>query len=216
VSSLHLCARAEEPCPRKHADAHGVDEAIVAIRLVEDRFAAHGRHADGVPVGTDPGYGALELPARLGEPQRVEERDRPRPHGHDVSQDASDARCCALKGLDGRRVVVRLDLEGDGFAFAEIDHTGVLTGALQHPFSSGRKAPQEESRVLVAAVFRPEQREDCELEVVRVALEQPPDAVELLVGQPQRTVERLFRRDLRQGSESILGRRRVAATFPFL
>jgi hypothetical protein len=30
--------------------------------------------------------------------------------------------------------------------------------------------------------------------------------VELLVGQPQRTVERLFRRDLRQGQESTRGR----------
>jgi hypothetical protein len=40
------------------------------------------------------------------------------------------------------------------------------------------------------------------------------DALELLVGQPQRTVERLFRRDLRQGSESTRGGRRATATFP--
>ena len=51
-----------------------------------------------------------------------------------------------------------------------------------------------------------------ELEVVRVAVEQPADAVELLVGQPQRTVERLFRHDLRQGIECSGGRRWAGAT----
>jgi hypothetical protein len=45
--------------------------------------------------------------------------------------------------------------------------------------------------VLVAAVLRPEQREDRKLEVVRRALEQLQDAVELAVGQTERTVERL-------------------------
>jgi hypothetical protein len=46
--------------------------------------------------------------------------------------------------------------------------------------------------VLVAAVLRPEQREDRELEVVRVALQQQPDTVELPVGETERPVERLF------------------------
>ena len=67
--------------------------------------------------------------------------------------------------------------------------------------------------MLVAAMLRPEQREHGELEVIRVARKELADSVELLVGQPQRTVERLFRRDLRQGQESTRGRRRVPATF---
>jgi hypothetical protein len=46
--------------------------------------------------------------------------------------------------------------------------------------------------VLVAAVLRPEQREDGELEVVRVASEQLPDTVELPVGETERPVQRLF------------------------
>jgi hypothetical protein len=46
--------------------------------------------------------------------------------------------------------------------------------------------------VLVAAVLRPEQREDGELEVVRLALEQLLDTVELPVGQAEGAVERLF------------------------
>jgi hypothetical protein len=46
--------------------------------------------------------------------------------------------------------------------------------------------------VLVAAVLRPEQREDRELEVVRLPLEQIADARELPVGETERPVERLF------------------------
>jgi hypothetical protein len=41
-------------------------------------------------------------------------------------------------------------------------------------------------------VLRPEQREDRELEVVRVAPEQAHDPVELAVGQAERPVERLL------------------------
>jgi hypothetical protein len=52
--------------------------------------------------------------------------------------------------------------------------------------------------VLVAAVLRPEEREDGELEVVRLALEQLLDTVEFPVGQSEGAVERLFG-DPRQG-----------------
>ncbi len=54
--------------------------------------------------------------------------------------------------------------------------------------------------MLVAAVLRPEKREDDELEVVRVAVEQGPDTLQLPVGQAEGTVERLFR-DCRQRVE---------------
>jgi hypothetical protein len=52
-------------------------------------------------------------------------------------------------------------------------------------------------------VLRPEQREDRELEVVRVAVQQLPDTVELPVGETERPVERLF--DRAQGSDSSGG-----------
>jgi hypothetical protein len=44
--------------------------------------------------------------------------------------------------------------------------------------------------VLVAAVLRPEQREDRELEVVRIPSEELLDTVELPVGQTEGAVER--------------------------
>ena len=47
--------------------------------------------------------------------------------------------------------------------------------------------------MLVRAVLRPEQREDGELEVVRLAAQQLSDSVELPVGETEGAVERLFR-----------------------
>jgi len=56
--------------------------------------------------------------------------------------------------------------------------------------------------VLVAAVLGPEQREDGELEVFRLALEQLTDSPVLGVGKTESAMERLFR-DPRQVPESI-------------
>jgi hypothetical protein len=98
-------------------------------------------------------------------------------------------------------MVVALDLEGDRLAVAEVDDARVLAGPLEHARRLGRKALQQQRRMLVAAVFRPEKGEDGELEVVRLALEQLLDSVELPVGQTEGSMERLFC-DPRQGIES--------------
>jgi hypothetical protein len=98
-------------------------------------------------------------------------------------------------------VVVALDLEGDGLALAEVDDACVLAGALENAGRFRREALEKQGRVLVAAVLRPEQREDGELEVVRLALEQLLDTVEFPVGQAEGAVERLFCNP-RQESES--------------
>jgi hypothetical protein len=46
--------------------------------------------------------------------------------------------------------------------------------------------------VLVPAVFRPEQGEDRQLEVVRLALQEFADALELFVREPERAMQGLF------------------------
>jgi hypothetical protein len=66
--------------------------------------------------------------------------------------------------------------------------------------------------MLVATVLRPKQREDGELEVIRVALEQVADTVEFPVGQPEGAMQGLLR-DLRQGPESSRLTRRPAPPF---
>jgi hypothetical protein len=89
-------------------------------------------------------------------------------------------------------VIVALDLERDRFAASEVDDPRVLARALEDVRRLGREALQKERRVLVAAVLGPEEREDGELEVVRLAFEQLLDAVEFPVGQAEGAVERLF------------------------
>jgi hypothetical protein len=98
-------------------------------------------------------------------------------------------------------MVVALDHEGDRLAVSEVDDAGVLARALQDARRLGREALQEQRRVLVAAVLGPEEREDGELEVVRLAAQELLDTVELPVGQPEGAMERLFG-DPRQGFES--------------
>ncbi len=190
-------AGAGDPVRRKQPHAHGVHEHVVAVGVVEDGLAADGRHADGVAVRTDPGDGAVEAGIAGREPQSVEQRHRPRAHRDDVAQDPADACRRSLERLDGGRMVVALDLEADRLAVAEVEHAGVLTGALQHAFTRGGKPFQQEGRVLVAAMLRPEQREDRQLEVVRLALEQLDDARKLPVGQSESAVDGLIG-DLRQ------------------
>jgi len=87
-------------------------------------------------------------------------------------------------------MIVALHLEGSRLAVAEVDHARVFTGALEDRVSVGREAAEKERRVLVAAVLRPEEREDRELELVRLALEQVADSLELPVRQAKSAVER--------------------------
>jgi hypothetical protein len=184
----------------------------VSIRLVEDGFASDGRHADAVSVVPDAGDRALEHPAGIAEAKPVEERDRPRAHRDDVSQDAADAGRGSLERLDRGRVVVALDLERDCEPVAEADDTGVFTRSLQDTITFRGQALQQEGRMLVPAVLRPEQGEDRELEVVGVSAEQVADTVELPVGQPEGAMQGLFR-DLRQGPESSRLTRRPGTAF---
>jgi len=104
-------------------------------------------------------------------------------------------------------MVVRLDLERDREPVAEVEHTCVLAGALQNALAGRGQTPKQRRRMLVPAVLRPEEREDGELEVVRVAAEELPDSFRLPVGETEGPVERLFR-NLRQVIQSNPGNRR--------
>src|SRR4029079_3234469 len=154
-----------------------------------------------VAVVADSGDRLLEVEARLAEPEAVEQSDRPRAQCDHVAQEPADARRRALERLDRRGMVVRLDLERDRSAVAELENPRVLARPLEDALA-GRGQPLQKRRgVLVAAVLRPEEGEDCELEVVRVAPEQVPDTVRFPVGQTEGTVKRLGG-DLRQVIQS--------------
>ena len=194
-------ARARETVDRQQPDAHRVDEAVVLVGRVEDGLAADGRDAARVAVVADALDGALEAVVGRPEAQPVEERDRARAHGEDVAEDAADARRRALERLDRGRMVVALHLEGHGLAVAQVDDAGVLPGPLEHARAGRRQAPEQRRGVLVRAVLGPEQREDGELEVVRLAPDQLADPVQLAVRQAERAMKRLSG-DRRQGPDA--------------
>jgi hypothetical protein len=60
--------------------------------------------------------------------------------------------------------------------------------------------------MLVGAVLGPEEREDGELEMVRVSAQELADPLQLPIGEPERSMKRLF--DDRQTAESSSPRRR--------
>jgi hypothetical protein len=102
---------------------------------------------------------------------------------------------------------VRLHLERDGDAVAQVEDAGVLARALEDALAVRGQPLEERRRMLVAAVLGPEEREDRELEVVRVAAQQLLDSFRLPVGETESAVEWLFR-DLRQVPQSSRGNRR--------
>src|ERR687897_1449880 len=102
-------------------------------------------------------------------------------------------------------MVVALDLESHGFSLAEVDDPRVLARSLEDACALRGEPRQQTSRVLVGAMLRPEEREDRELEVVGSPSEQFADALELSVGQTERTVERPLR-DRAQGATHDIAR----------
>src|SRR5690606_25662202 len=123
--------RADQVLGAHEADGHRVDERVALVRVLEVDLAPDVGDADTVGVVADPLHHAgEEVPytraVQGAEAERVEHRDGAGAHGEDVPQDAAHARGRTLVRLDGRRVVVRLDLERHGVAVAQIDDAGVL------------------------------------------------------------------------------------------
>ena len=189
--------RGDEVAVAEEADAHGVDERVFAVGVVEEDLAAHVGDAETVAVAADAGDDALEQAAVLGlvgraEAQRVQQRDGPRSHGEDVADDAADARRRALIGLDGGGVVVGLDLHGHGESAADVDDAGVLLAGLDHDPGAGvGEAAQQGLGVLVAAVFAPQRAEHAKFEGVGLAVE-PVDDHLVLGGAEGHLVEHLL------------------------
>ena len=125
-----------------HAHTQGVDQRVPLVAVVEDDLAADVGQAQAVAVAADAGHDARQDALGVGvvggaEAQRVHHRDGTGAHGDDVAHDAADAGGRALVGLHVRGVVVRLDLEGDGVALADVHDARLLADAHQHGLGAG-------------------------------------------------------------------------------
>ena len=156
-------------------DAHGhrIDDDIAVVAGVENRFPAHGRHANAIAVTADAGDDALHQVTHLGrvdvaKAQRIHVGDGARAHGEHVAQDAAHAGGCALIGLDIAWVVVALHLEDGSVAVTNVDYAGILARAADHPRRLCGQLGQVHAAGFVAAMFRPHYREDTEFEQVRL------------------------------------------------
>src|SRR5207248_664825 len=74
-----------------------------------------------------------------GESQRIHQCDGARPHGEDIADDAADAGRRALVWLDGGRVIVALDTNGDRETVTDVDDAGTFTGADENPWCLRRE-----------------------------------------------------------------------------
>src|SRR6185437_7895396 len=144
--------------------------------------------ADAIAVAADPRDHARDQVAGLrmigpAEAERVQVGDRPRAHGEDVAQDPPDTRRRTLIGLDVGGVVVALHLEDRRVAVANVDHAGILARPADDPRRLGRQLLEVDARALVAAMLRPHDREDAELDEVGLATERLQDAPIFLVAE---------------------------------
>ena len=163
-------------------DRHRVDQNVAVVALVKADRASHRRYAERIAVIADPGHDAGDQAPGFGmlgraEAQQIEAGDRPRAHCEYVAQDAADPGRRALVRFDERRVVVALHLEDTGLAVADIDHAGVLAGALDHPRRPSGQLAQVRSRRFVRAVLVPHRRHDSEFGKRRRAPDQRDEAL---------------------------------------
>ena len=121
---------------RRDAHAHGVDQRVLRVGLVEIDFTSYVGHPDAVSVPADPVHHAAQQSAigrllRRPEAQGVEQRNRSGAHGQDVPHDAADAGSCALQRLHRGRVVVGFHLENHRQTVADVYRPGVLGAGLR-------------------------------------------------------------------------------------
>src|SRR5690606_3972689 len=127
---------------RDDADASREDERIRRVALVEEEAAARRRNSHPIAIVAHAGDDAVKHAERMErarrdrvlrkigraetEDIRVDDRLGAEPGSERVAEHSSDAGARAAVWLDGRRVVVRLDLEGEPPRVIERDHSGVV------------------------------------------------------------------------------------------
>ena len=102
-------------------------------------------------------------------PERIHHRHGPRPHGENVPQDPPHSRGRALKGLNKRRVIMRLNLERASPAISNVDDPRILSRPLHNQPAARRQALEMHARRLVGAVLAPHHAEDAEFGNSRLA-----------------------------------------------
>ena len=115
--------------------AHGVDQRVLRIAVVEVNLSGHVGNADAVAIPAYPIDHALQQPAvgggvRRAKAQGVEQGDGACAHGQDVANDASNTGGRALQRLYRGGMVVGFHLEHHRQSVSNIDGPSVLGARL--------------------------------------------------------------------------------------
>jgi hypothetical protein len=199
VAGAHLLVQAVDG---QQADAAAVDQRVAHVALVEADRAVDRGDAHAVAVVAHAGDDALHHAPRVqralgqarggqvGRPEaedvRVGDGPAAQARAERVAQHAAQARARAAVGLDGRGVVVRLDLAGEVEGLVEGDDAGVVDedrlaegavelarrardGRLEQVVDDLALVLDAAGHGLVLAVLRPGLRDGLELDVGRLA-----------------------------------------------
>ena len=187
---------------RHQPDAHRVDQAVVAVRLVEDRVAADGGNPDR-SSRNGPMPSTARSKCQSGSPKR-----RPSRSATGRAPMATMSRmipptpvAAPWKGSTAEGWLWLSTLNATASPSPRSMTPAFSPGPLQDARAAGGQAAEEAGGMLVRAVLGPEERKDGELEVVRVPAHEPADALQLPIGEPERSMKGLFD-DRRQMSDS--------------
>ena len=138
----------------RQSQRKGVHQGIARVALFKTRLAAQVGNAKTIAIRRNTADysfqdGMIAVDGALvrafpgghrAKPQRIHDCQRTRAHGKDVTQNSANPGGCSLKGLDERRMVVRLDLKGAHPAITDINNPGVFSRALHDPRTARRQA----------------------------------------------------------------------------
>ena len=112
-------------------DSHCIDQGVPFVAVFKVYLATDGRHSEAIAIVSytvhDFGDEMLDYRALgIAKTERIQSSYRACSHRKDVAQDPANSRRCAMIWLDGRRMVMALNLEADRQIITDIDDSGVL------------------------------------------------------------------------------------------
>ncbi|MNW51504.1 hypothetical protein D3C74_289910 [compost metagenome] len=180
------------------SDAHGIDQRIAVIAVVEHNFAAHCRNPDTVAITSDTGYDMLEqildpVAFKLPETQGVQQRHRSCTHGENVPDNPAHPGRRALVRLNCRRMVMAFNFEYNSLIVSDIYDPGAFPRSHQHARPARRETAQQRLRVLIGTVLRPHYTEHTDFRIVWLAAHERSDELIFAVRHTELTVDFLLR-----------------------
>ncbi len=115
----------------ENAGAKRIDQGIAFVAGIEIYVSAHIGNPQTIPIVGNPADHSTEQTLdeggiQVSEAQGIGQQHGTGPHRENVAHDPAHSGGRPLEGLDGARVIVRLDLKGDPPALTDVNDPGVF------------------------------------------------------------------------------------------